>query len=65
GRGIANPLAAILCASMLLDHLGQGAAAAAIEQAVRRVLAEGAARTPDLGGASASAEVRDAVIACL
>ncbi|MCC6390458.1 MAG: 3-isopropylmalate dehydrogenase, partial [Bryobacterales bacterium] len=42
GRGIANPLAAILCASMLLDHLGQGAAAAAIEQAVRRVLAEGA-----------------------
>ncbi|MCZ2147638.1 MAG: tartrate dehydrogenase [Bryobacterales bacterium] len=65
GRGIANPLAAILCASMLLDHLGQGAAAAAIEQAVRRVLAEGAVRTPDLGGSSGSAEVRDAVIACL
>jgi len=65
GRGIANPLAAILCASMLLDHLGQGAAAAAIEQAVRRVLAEGAVRTPDLGGSSGSAEVRDAVISCL
>ncbi|MCC6362079.1 MAG: tartrate dehydrogenase [Bryobacterales bacterium] len=65
GRGIANPLAAILCASMLLDHLGQGAAAAAVEEAVRRVLAEGAVRTPDLGGASRSAEVRDAVIACL
>lgn len=65
GRGIANPLAAILCGSMLLDHVGQGAAGAAIEQAVRRVLGGGAARTPDLGGSSGSAEVRDAVIACL
>jgi tartrate dehydrogenase/decarboxylase/D-malate dehydrogenase len=61
GRGIANPLAAILSAAMMLEHLGEGAAARAIESAVSAVLAEGAVRTPDLGGSSSTDEVAAAV----
>jgi 3-isopropylmalate dehydrogenase len=48
GKDIANPLASILSAAMMLRHsLGQPALAACVEQAVRRVLAEGL-RTPDI-----------------
>jgi tartrate dehydrogenase/decarboxylase/D-malate dehydrogenase len=48
---------------MMLDHLGEGPAARAIESAVSAVLAEGAVRTPDLGGASTTEEVAAAVLA--
>jgi tartrate dehydrogenase/decarboxylase / D-malate dehydrogenase len=65
GRGIANPMAAMLSAAMMLDHLGQPAAARDIEQSVAGVLAEGRVRTPDLGGSSSTAEVLDAVLARL
>ena len=48
GQGLANPLAAILSAAMLLRHsLGAAAAATAVEQAVAAVLAQGL-RTPDI-----------------
>src|SRR5262249_26437801 len=57
GKDVANPLAMILSGAMMLDWLGETrndpAAAAAgrrVESAVARVLAEGAVRTPDLGG---------------
>ena len=47
GKGIANPLATILSAAMLLRHsLGETAAADAIERAVEAVLKQ--ARTPDI-----------------
>jgi tartrate dehydrogenase/decarboxylase/D-malate dehydrogenase len=62
GRGIANPMAAILCAAMLLDHVGEPGAARAIEAAVAAVLAEGSIRTPDLGGTSTTEEVGQAVL---
>jgi 3-isopropylmalate dehydrogenase len=53
GQGIANPLAAILSAAMLLRHsLGQETAARAIEQAVERALQAGY-RTPDLASVAA------------
>ncbi len=65
GRGIANPMAAMLSAAMLLEHLGESDAAAAIDAAVRAVLADGRVRTPDLGGASTTAEVTEAVVARL
>lgn len=53
GQGIANPLATILSAAMLLRHsLGQDAAAQAIETAVERAL-EAGYRTPDLAGVAA------------
>jgi tartrate dehydrogenase/decarboxylase/D-malate dehydrogenase len=65
GRGIANPMAAVLSASMMLDHLGETAAAAAMDSALRKVLAEGTVRTPDLGGTNSSNDVRDAIMASL
>jgi len=65
GKGIVNPLAAIISAGMMLDHLGVGGAAHAVEQAVAAVLAEGEVRTPDLGGSNTTAEVTEAVIARL
>jgi len=65
GRGLANPLAAILSASMLLDHLEQAEAGQAVEAAVAAVLAEGRVRTPDLGGSSSTQEVTEAVVSRL
>jgi tartrate dehydrogenase/decarboxylase / D-malate dehydrogenase len=62
GKGIVNPLAAIISGSMMLDHLGQAAAAATIEAAVATVLAAKAIRTPDLGGHSRTEEVTAAVL---
>ncbi len=62
GRGVVNPLAAILSAAMMLEHLEQPLAAREVEQAVAAVLAEGKVRTPDLGGSSSTQEVTDAVL---
>jgi tartrate dehydrogenase/decarboxylase/D-malate dehydrogenase len=62
GKGIVNPLATILSAAMMLDHLEMGEAARAVESAVAAVLAEGKVRTADLGGTSSTEEVTDAVL---
>jgi 3-isopropylmalate dehydrogenase len=69
GKGVANPLATILSAAMMLRHsLGQDAAASKIEEAVRRVLAEGL-RTADIFEAGTTrvgtAEMGDAVLKAL
>jgi tartrate dehydrogenase/decarboxylase / D-malate dehydrogenase len=50
GQGIANPIGQIWSGAMMLEHLGEGEAAAAIVAAIERTLAEPAARTRDLGG---------------
>nr|MDT0525897.1 isocitrate/isopropylmalate family dehydrogenase [Streptomyces sp. DSM 41633] len=51
GRGIANPIGQIWSASLMLDHLGERDAAAAILKAVEDVLARGGdILTPDMGG---------------
>jgi len=60
GRGIVNPMAAILSAAMMLDHLGLDGRK--VERAVAAVLAEGKVRTADLGGMSSTREVADAVL---
>lgn len=72
GKGIANPVAMILSAAMLLAWLGERRqdpaatrAAARIEKAVTAVLARGTARTPDIGGTATTREVGDAVAAAL
>jgi tartrate dehydrogenase/decarboxylase/D-malate dehydrogenase len=65
GRGIANPLAAILSGAMLLDHLGLTKGATAIRKAVAAVLKAGKPRTPDLGGGASTQAVADAVLAAL
>ena len=63
GKGIANPLAAMVSAAMMLDHLGLTAAAQKMEAAIESVLAEEKVRTPDLGGNSSTFEVASAVLA--
>ena len=50
GKGIANPLATLLSAAMMMDHLGESAAASALNDAVKDVLSQGEILTPDLGG---------------
>jgi len=55
----------MLAGAMMLEFLGQAAAAARVEHAVRRVLAEGTALTPDLGGRGTTRGVTDAVLATL
>src|SRR5690349_375557 len=62
GKGIVNPLATILSAAMMLDHLEMTDAAYEVEAAVSAVLAEGKVRTPDLGGKSSTEEVTNAVL---
>lgn len=64
GQGIANPVATFWTASMMLEHLGEGVAAAALMQAVERVLAAGV-KTPDLGGGATTDEVTQAVCKAL
>jgi tartrate dehydrogenase/decarboxylase/D-malate dehydrogenase len=56
GQGIANPIAAILSAAMMLDWLGETAAGDAVRSSVERVLAAGRT-TPDLGGKLSTTEV--------
>ena len=72
GKGIANPVAAILSAGLLLEWLGRrhgdaaaAAAARRVERAVASVLGAGRVLTPDLGGAATTAAVGDAVAAAL
>ena len=49
GRGVANPLASILSAKLMLEWLGEAGEAARVEAAVASVLAEGRVRTRDMG----------------
>ena len=62
GKGIANPVATILSAAMMLDWLGEKEAADRVEAAVLKVLEEGNVRTPDLGGSNTTEDVANAVI---
>jgi len=62
GQGKANPMAAMLSAAMMMDHLGEPEMSAAIERAVRRVLAAGEVKTPDLGGSASTDEMTAAVV---
>jgi tartrate dehydrogenase/decarboxylase/D-malate dehydrogenase len=61
GQGIANPVAQIWSGAMMLEHLGEKEAAADIEMAIAKVLAENGPKTPDLGGKAATEEVGDAI----
>jgi tartrate dehydrogenase/decarboxylase/D-malate dehydrogenase len=63
GRGIANPIGQIWSGAMMLRHLGEMAAADAVEGAIRTVLAQSKIRTPDLGGTSTTKEMGEAIAA--
>jgi 3-isopropylmalate dehydrogenase len=60
GKGVANPIAAILSGALMLEQLGHAAAARDLERAVRAALGDGA-RTPDLGGSATTQAVAEAV----
>ena len=61
GRGLANPAAMILSASMMLDHLGERAAAERVEAAVVRAIRDDDVRTHDLGGKATTSEFAEHV----
>jgi len=68
GRGIANPVAAILSAAMMLEWLDTPAAcrgAALIRRAVCAVFSDRHARTRDMGGSLSTAQMGDAIIGAL
>ncbi len=57
GRGICNPIGQIWSGAMMLEHLGETAAARAIEGAIETLLREGGPRTRDMGGQAGTEEV--------
>jgi tartrate dehydrogenase/decarboxylase/D-malate dehydrogenase len=57
GKGICNPIGQVWSGAMLLEHLGEAAAGAAIVRAIERLLGEGGPRTPDMGGQAGTADV--------
>lgn len=65
GKGLANPIAAILTAKLMLDYLGEGEEANLLYQAVKKNLSEKKTRTVDLGGRSKTNEVGDDVVRIL
>ena len=60
GRGVANPIGAILSAALLLEHLGDGESAGRVARAVAEMVASGIL-TVDLGGTANTREVIDAI----
>lgn len=64
GQGIANPVGQIWSGALMLEHLGEEAAAAAIAGAIERSLQDGV-KTKDLGGTASTQDVAEAVIANL
>jgi tartrate dehydrogenase/decarboxylase / D-malate dehydrogenase len=65
GRGVANPIGSFWTASMMLDHLGEKAAAGVLMRAIERATADPTLHTPDLGGAATTRQVTDAVLAAI
>lgn len=63
GKGIANPIAALWTASMMLEHLGERESAALLLDSIQDVLEAEEVLTPDLGGRATTTEVGDAVCA--
>jgi tartrate dehydrogenase/decarboxylase/D-malate dehydrogenase len=64
GKGVANPIATFWTAVMMLEHLGETAAAERLMRAIEKVTATGE-MTPDLGGKGTTKSVTAAVVAAL
>ncbi len=61
GKSIANPMALLLSAVLMLRHIDEGAIADRIVKALADVLADGKVRTRDLGGTASTIEFTDAI----
>jgi len=65
GKGIANPVALLLAAAMMLEHVGRLEAAERLRAAIDRTLVADGIRTRDLGGTASTTEFARAVVARL
>jgi 3-isopropylmalate dehydrogenase len=65
GKGLANPVAAILSLAMMLDHVDLPKAGDRVRQAVSRVLEAQSPKTPDLGGVASTSEMGLAILDAL
>jgi tartrate dehydrogenase/decarboxylase / D-malate dehydrogenase len=65
GKGIANPIGTFWSGSMMLEYLGEPAAAARLMRAIERVTADASLHTPDLGGKATTDDVTTAVCEAL
>ncbi len=64
GKGVANPIATFWTGSLMLEHLGEAAAAARLMKAIEAVTSK-KLFTPDLGGRARTTDVTEAVRAAL
>ena len=62
GKGLANPIALVRSAAMMLDHVGERGAAARIESAVATTLRAGVGLTRDLGGSGDTASLAAEIV---
>jgi len=62
GQGVANPLAVLLSACLMLEYMGEHAIARRVRGAIEGVLTEGRHLTRDLGGTAGTAEFTQAII---
>src|SRR5438552_1583240 len=60
GKGVANPMAAVLTGALMFEQLGHPEPARRLESAVKATLAAGL-RTPDVGGKSSTRDVANAI----
>ena len=65
GKNTANPIAMLLSALMLLEHIGENNIALRVRSAIETVLMEGKILTPDLGGEATTIEMTNAIISKL
>jgi len=61
GQNVANPIALLMSALMMLDHIGEHAAAARVRAALTRILTAGRVRTRDLGGDATTSAFAEAL----
>jgi len=57
GQGVCNPIGQVWSGAMMLDHLGETAAAATVVSAIETLLRDGGPRTRDMGGQAGTVEV--------
>ena len=62
GKGIANPIGTFWSSVMMLEHLGEPAAANRLMRAIEKVTADRRFHTPDLGGAARTVDVTAAIL---
>ena len=62
GRGVANPVALLLAAGLMLDHVGLHPSGNRLRQAIRDAVVTDGVRTPDLAGHASTTEMTDAII---